>query len=314
MFKDIDLDRPGSHAHLRAALHDGFFLVRNTVPESLLDEAYGFLRAFFALDADAKQACRVPGSNGQSGYTPPLVEHAEKGAVPDWKELFHWGAPLPAHHPLRRRYPARYPDPVFPDHLVPGIGSALRELHTRMLRFQHEVVGTLAEAIGVHPDYFTDLLEDGPVVNRATWYPPMDQAPSARHVWAVEHQDFDLITALPRATAGGLEVLVDGEWVAVDAPPGHAVVNVGMVLDRLTNGLARAAVHRVVARPGQHEGRLSIVQFCHPAPWTTLTPLRVPGAEEGPQRFATLTADELFQRTMYRIRRLDAPPAAVPAR
>lgn len=314
MLKAIDLDRPGSHTHLRAALHDGFFLVRNTVPESLLDEAYDFLHAFFALDADAKQSCRVPGTNGQSGYIPPLVEHAEKGAVPDWKELFHWGRPLPAHHPLRQRFPDRYPDPYFPDHLVPGIGSALRELHAHMLRFQHDVVRTLAEALGAHPDYFTDLLEDGPVVNRATWYPPMAEAPTDRHVWAVEHQDFDLITMLPRATSAGLEVLVDGEWLKVEAPPGHAVVNVGMVLDRLTNGLARAAVHRVVAPPGQREGRLSIVQFCHPAPWTTLTPLRVPGAEEGPQRFATLTADELFQRTMYRIRRLDSAPTPVPAR
>ncbi|MFI2379119.1 isopenicillin N synthase family dioxygenase [Streptomyces sp. NPDC018964] len=310
MLKEIDLARPGGHSHLRSALHDGFFLVRNTVPESLLDEAYDFLRAFFALPAEDKDACRVPGSNGQAGYTPPLVEHAEKGAVPDWKELFHWGAPLPVGHPLRVRYPARYPDPYFPDLLVPGIGSALRELHARMLDFQHDVVRTLADALGAHPDYFADMLEDGPVVNRATWYPPMDLAPSDRHVWAVEHQDFDLITALPRATAAGLEVLVDGEWLAVDAPRGYAVVNVGTVLDRLTNGLARAAVHRVVARPGQHEGRLSIVQFCHPAPWTTLAPLRVPGAEDRPQRFAPLTADELFQRTMYRIRRLDAPSPA----
>ncbi|KOV19788.1 isopenicillin N synthase family dioxygenase, partial [Streptomyces sp. XY152] len=308
MLKEIDLERPGGREHLRGALRDGFFLVRNTVPESLLDEAYAFLHAFFALSPDAKNACRVAGSNGQAGYTPPLVEHAEKGAVPDWKELFHWGAPLPARHPLRLRYPARYPDPYFPDHLVPGIGSALRELHARMVRFQHDVVRTLADALGAHPDYFTDMLEDGPVVNRATWYPPMDQAPSERHVWAVEHQDFDLITTLPRATASGLEVLVDGEWLAVDAPPGHAVVNVGMALDRLTNGFARAAVHRVVARPGQNGGRLSIVQFCHPTPWTTLTPLRVPDTEPAPQRFATLTADELFQRTMYRINRLAAPP------
>lgn len=314
MLKEIDLERPGGREHLRGALRDGFFLVRNTVPESLLDEAYAFLHAFFALSPDTKNTCRVAGSNGQAGYTPPLVEHAEKGAVPDWKELFHWGAPLPARHPLRMRYPARYPDPYFPDHLVPGIGSALRELHARMVRFQHDVVRTLADALGAHPDYFTDMLEDGPVVNRATWYPPMDQAPSERHVWAVEHQDFDLITALPRATASGLEVLVDGEWLAVDAPPGYAVVNVGMALDRLTNGFARAAVHRVVARPGQSEGRLSIVQFCHPAPWTTLTPLRVPDAESAPQRFATLTADELFQRTMYRINRLDIPPIPTPTR
>ncbi|MFE4052893.1 isopenicillin N synthase family dioxygenase [Streptomyces sp. YIM B13518] len=314
MLKEIDLERPGGREHLRGALRDGFFLVRNTVPESLLDEAYAFLHAFFALSPDAKNACRVAGSNGQAGYTPPLVEHAEKGAVPDWKELFHWGAPLPARHPLRLRYPARYPDPYFPDHLVPGIGSALRELHARMVRFQHDVVRTLADALGAHPDYFTDMLEDGPVVNRATWYPPMDQAPSERHVWAVEHQDFDLITTLPRATASGLEVLVDGEWLAVDAPPGHAVVNVGMALDRLTNGFARAAVHRVVARPGQSGGRLSIVQFCHPTPWTTLTPLRVPDTEPAPQRFATLTADELFQRTMYRINRLAAPPIPTPVR
>ncbi|MEZ3181833.1 hypothetical protein KYY02_25110 [Streptomyces pimonensis] len=315
MLKEIDLERPGGREHLRGALRDGFFLVRNTVPESLLDEAYAFLRAFFALSPDARNTCRVAGGNGQAGYTPPLVEHAERGAVPDWKELFHWGAPLPARHPLRMRYPARYPDPYFPDHLVPGIGSALRELHARTVRFQHDVVRTLADALGAHPDYFTDMLEDGPAVNRAAWYPPMDQAPSERHVWAVEHQDSGLLTTLPRATASGLEVLVDGEWLAVDAPPGHAVVNVGMALDRLTNGFAHAAVHRVAARPGQSGGRLSIVQFCHPAPWTTLTPLRVPDTEPAPQRFATLTADELFQRTLYRINRLDAPPPVpTPAR
>ncbi|MFI9778693.1 isopenicillin N synthase family dioxygenase [Streptomyces sp. NPDC051956] len=305
MLTEISLGPHGDRGHIRGALRDGFFVVRNTVPESLLDEAYGFLGSFFALPAEDKAACRVPGSNGQAGYTPPLVETAQKATAPDWKELFHWGAPLPPAHPLRTRFPARYPDPYFPDHLVPGIGSALRELHERMVRFQHDVVRTLADALGAHPDYFAEMLEDGPVVNRATWYPPMDQAPSERHMWAVEHQDFDLITALPRATASGLEVLMDDRWTPVDVPEGYAVINVGMVLERLTGGLARAAEHRVVARPGQREGRLSIVQFCHPAPWTTLTPLRIPGAQDDPQRFPTLTADELFQRTMYRINRLD---------
>ncbi|BAJ31690.1 MULTISPECIES: 2-oxoglutarate and iron-dependent oxygenase domain-containing protein [Kitasatospora] len=314
MLREIDLRAPGDHAHLRAALRDGFFLVRNTVPDGLLDEAYGLLGDFFRLPAEQKAACQVPGSNGQSGYLPPLVETAEKGAAPDWKELFHWGAALPAAHPLRERYPARYREPYFPDHLVPGIGKALTELHTRMREFQLDVVRVLAEPLGVHPDYFTEMLEDGPVVNRATWYPPMDLAPTGQHVWAVEHQDFDLITALPRATAAGLEVLVDGEWLAVDVPEGHAVVNVGMVLDRLTGGLARAAVHRVVAAPGQRGGRLSIVQFCHPTPWTVLTPLAVAGAEGRPQRYPTLTAGDLFQRTMYRINRLDTQraPAARP--
>lgn len=310
MLKEIDLERPGGRQHLRGALRDGFFLVRNTVPESLLDEAYAFLRAFFALTPDAKATCRPAGGNGQAGYTPPLPERTgnrSPGPAPDWQELFHWGTPLPARHPLRLRYPARYPDPYFPDHLVPGIGSALRELHTRLLRFQHDVVRTLAGALGAHPDYFTDMLEDGPAVNRAAWHPPMDQAPSARRVWAMEHQDVDLITARPRATAPGLEVLVDGEWLPVDAPPGYAVVNVGTALDRLTNGFARAAVHRVMAQPGQSGGRLSLAQFCHPAPWTALTPLPVPDTAPSPHRFATLTADELFQRSTYRTHHHLAP-------
>ncbi|WP_329383750.1 hypothetical protein OG625_22005 [Streptomyces sp. NBC_01351] len=310
MLKEIALGTSGDDEHVRAALRDGFFLVRNTVPDALLDEAYGMLGTFFELPAEAKAGCRVPGSNGQSGYLPPLIEHGEKGRAPDWKELFHWGAPLPAAHPLRERYPARYPQPRFPDDLVPGIGAVLGELHAGMARFQLDVVRRIAGALGAAPGYFDEMLEDGPVVNRATWYPPMDQAPSDDHVWMVEHQDFDLITALPRATAAGLEVLIDGAWTPVEVPEGYAVLNVGMVLDRLTGGLARAAVHRVVAAPGRHGGRLSIVQFCHPTPWTVLSPLR----GRGPERYPTLTAQDLFQRTMYRINRLDSQqtPAARP--
>ncbi|MFF2142926.1 isopenicillin N synthase family dioxygenase [Kitasatospora sp. NPDC058190] len=302
---EIDLNSTDGERRLRAALRDGFFFVRNTVPEALLDDAYQLLEAFFTLPTEVKQECRVPGSNGQSGYTPPLIETAEKGRVPDWKELFHWGVRLPENHPLRVRYPARYPEPLLPEDIVPGIEAVLTELHARMLAFQHEVASAVGRGLGVPAEYFAELLQDGPVVNRATWYPPMADAPSKDHVWAVEHQDFDLLTALPRATARGLQVQAeDGSWLSVDAPAGYAVVNVGMVLERLTDGLARAAVHRVVADPDQQGGRLSIVQFCHPAPWTVLAPLRIPGETEHPRRFPILTADDLFQRTMYRINRL----------
>ncbi|MBB1252597.1 isopenicillin N synthase family oxygenase [Streptomyces sp. OF3] len=305
MLRELDIGRRPDTATVRSALKDGFFLVRNSVPEGLLDESYGLLESFFSLPAWQKEDARVPGSNGQSGYTPPLVETAEKsGSKPDWKELFHWGPLLPEGHPLRARYPARYPTPLLPDDLVPGIGKVLTELHTKMQEFQIRVVGVIAEALGVQPSYFEEMLHDGPVVNRAAWYPPMDIAPSPDYTWAVEHQDFDLITALPRATAPGLQVLLqDGEWLPVHAPEGYAVVNVGMVLERLTNGLARAAVHRVVAAPSQGAGRLSIVQFCHPTPWTVLTPLSLPDAPAIP-RHPTLTADALFERTMYRINRL----------
>jgi isopenicillin N synthase-like dioxygenase len=306
MLTEVSLDGPVDAGHVRSALHDGFFLVRRTVPDAVLDDAYGLLAEFFARPADEKAEAVVPGSNGQSGYTPSGVETPEKTRVPDWKELFHWGTRLPPGHPLRRRYPARYPEPYFPDALVPGIGKVLTELHERTLEFQHRVVAVVAEALGAAPSYFAEMIEDGPVVNRAAWYPPMEQAPAPGRIWAAEHQDFDLITALPRATASGLQVLAaSGEWLPVDAPGDHVVVNVGMVLERLTNGLARAAVHRVVATGDRTAARLSIVQFCHPAPWTVLTPLTGPARHPAP-RHPVLTADDLFQRTMFRINRLES--------
>lgn len=309
MLRQIDFTAKHSESVLRTALWDGFFFVRNTVPESLLDEAYGLLGAFFALDDWEKEFCSVAGTNGQAGYTPPLVETPEKTEVADWKELFHWGSRLPGSHPLVQRYPDRYPEPMMPDLLVPGIGKVLTELHERMLRFAHEIAAKIGEALGLHGDYFAEMLRDGPVVNRATWYPPMALAPSAQHVWAAEHQDFDLLTVLPRATAPGLQVLgVDGEWHPATPPEGCAVVNAGMVLERLTGGFARAAVHRVIADPDHSAGRLSIVQFCHPAPWTVLTPVRVPGYEERAPRYPAITADDLFRRTMYRINRLGSGP------
>jgi isopenicillin N synthase-like dioxygenase len=244
-----------------------------------------------------------------------LVETAERSRQPDWKELFHWGRPLPVHHPLRDRYPARYPDPVMPDELIPGIGSALTRLHDALLDLQLEVTDLIGAALGAGSGYFREMLDDGPVVNRATWYPPAATAPSPGSWWAVEHQDFDLITALPPATAAGLEVRVGGGWHRVTVPGKYCVIMAGMVLERLTSGAVPAVFHRVRAEPGQDYGRLSVVQFCHPVPWTVLTPLTLPVGLDGAAVFPVLTAGDLFDRTMYRINRLDSvrEAARVPA-
>ncbi|HXP19400.1 MAG TPA: 2-oxoglutarate and iron-dependent oxygenase domain-containing protein [Streptosporangiaceae bacterium] len=309
MIKEIGIGAsavPGRHAAVREALRDGVFLVRHPIGATLLDEAYGLLGDFFAMPLEAKMKCRAPGTNGQAGYLPALIETAERSRQPDWKELFHWGRGLPAGHPLRERYPSRYPDPLLPDALVPGIASALTGLHEAVFDFQLSVVDAIGCALGTGTGYFREMLADGPVVNRAAWYPPIAGAPSGDCVWAVEHQDFDLITALPRATSAGLEVRVAGSWHPVTPPEGYAVVVAGMAMERLTGGAVPAVFHRVVAGPCQDAGRLSIVQFCHPTPWTVLTPIEVPAGLGTTSRFPTLTAGDLFDRTMYRINRLDS--------
>lgn len=308
MIEELKLGTASAGA--RHALRNGIVIARSPIPRSLLQETYGLLEDFFKLPRAAKMTCHAPGTNGQAGYTPALIETAERSSKPDWKEIYHWGKALSHQHPLRQRYPARYPDQVLPDALVPGIGAAMTRLHSAMLDFQLSVAETIGEAFGIGPTYFREMLEDGPVVNRAAWYPPMAQAPSEGHVWAVEHQDFDLITAMPPATSSGLEILLNGTWQAVSPPEDYAIVIAGMVMERLTGGLMPAVFHRVTALSGQDYGRLSIVQFCHPAPWTVLTPLNLGDDGMNGTPIPTLTAGDLFDRTMYRINRMDADSAS----
>ena len=307
---DVDLDRfeSGPPDAARAvvdgvmrSLASGFVYLRHDVPEDVIDTAYGLLAEFFHLPRDAKERYVAPGSMGQTGYTGLLVETAASRDVPDWKEMLNWGLELPAGHPLRTRYPHRYMARVFPEEHVPGITAALTLLWDRFQDVQRRFLRIVATGLGAHPDYFDGMLRDGPTLCRAIRYPPMPEAPGTGHVWAGEHEDINLTTALPRATAPGLQVLVEGEWVDAVAPAGHAILNTGMMLARVTNGRIPAGPHRVVAPPGEAGERFSVVQFCHPSPWTVLGPMRSCVTPEHPERFSAIEAGAWLDEVLYDI-------------
>jgi isopenicillin N synthase-like dioxygenase len=129
----------------------------------------------------------------------------------------------------------------------------------------------------------------------------MADAAGDAHVWAAEHADINLITALPRASAPGLQVRTADGWVDAAPPSGSVILNTGIMLERLTNGLIPAGWHRVVAHPGQVGDRLSVVQFCHPAGWMVLEPL--PGCVDdgNPRRWGSIRAGDLLARVLWDI-------------
>jgi isopenicillin N synthase-like dioxygenase len=145
------------------------------------------------------------------------------------------------------------------------------------------------------------MLKDGTALTRAIRYPPMTEAPGGEHVWAGEHGDINLITALPRATAPGLQVRTIDGWVDAIAPPGHVIINTGMMLEQLSNGIIPTGIHRVVAAEGDTGERLSVVQFCHPTPWTVLTPLASCITPDHPQRFGAIQAGDRLDEVLYEI-------------
>jgi isopenicillin N synthase-like dioxygenase len=116
-----------------------------------------------------------------------------------------------------------------------------------------------------------------------------------------QHGDINLITALPRATAPGLQVKVGDDWVDATPPDDAVIINTGIMLERLTNGVIPIGWHRVVAAPGYEGERYSVVQFCHPRPWTILSPVPSCCTADNPQRFSAISAEDALDEVLYEI-------------
>ena len=319
---DVDLlaFEQGSRAQRRAvvdgvtrSLTTGFVYTSHDVSDDLLDTAYAMLREFFEKSPDEKQEYVAPGANGQTGYTGLLVETAASSDKPDWKEMLNWSSPIAEGHPLKRKFAGAYPDQVVPEDLVPGITEVLYTFHDAVADLQRRFLRMIAEGIGCHETFFDDMVEDGPTLTRAIRYPAMSELDTALgadgepgHVWAAAHADINLITALPRSTAPGLQVEVNEEWVDAVPPDGGVIINTGLMLERLTNGRIPSGWHRVVAAPGFEGERYSVVQFLHPRPWTVLNPVSTCCTPEWPQRFSAITAADALDEVLYEINLVEA--------
>jgi isopenicillin N synthase-like dioxygenase len=97
------------------------------------------------------------------------------------------------------------------------------------------------------------------------------------------------------ASAEGLEVLSkQNEWIAITALPNQLVVNVGDMLQRLTNGVLKSTTHRVVNPPKEkwHTSRYSIPFFLHPRSEMRLDALANCVSETNPQHEPPISAGE----------------------
>ncbi|HEX6071755.1 MAG TPA: 2OG-Fe(II) oxygenase family protein, partial [Sphingomicrobium sp.] len=127
------------------------------------------------------------------------------------------------------------------------------------------VLRAIARFLKVDEDYFTDTVKDGNSVMRLLHYPAQSE-PTGEHIRAGAHEDINTITLLLGAEEAGLELKTkDGRWIPVISRPGELVINIGDMLQRLTNGLLRSTTHRVVNPPAERRGksRYSMPFFLH---------------------------------------------------
>lgn len=280
----------------------GFVAIKNHgLNKDLQDRLYNSIKEFFALPDEVKSNYEKPEIGYQRGYTGKGKEHAKGRNTGDLKEFYHVGQELdliPDIDPIKAEYPAN----LWPKELPAFKTDAIEAFRTL------ENAGkSMLQAIALHlelpEDYFEDKVAYGNSILRQIHYFPIenpDEVP-ADAVRAAEHGDINLITLLMGASADGLQVLrKDGKWIPITALPDQLVVNVGDMLERLTNKKLKSTIHRVVNPPRElmHTSRYSIPFFMHPRSEMDLTCLESCIDEQHPKLFADATAGEFLEERL----------------
>ena len=283
----VSLVRPAAEvadALGRSFAEYGFAVVRDHgIPGELIERAESLAKAFFALPEELKRAYHVPGGGGARGYTPFGTEKAKDAAVHDLKEFWHVGRSLPEGHSL-----ASYMAPNLWPIELPDFRATFEALYAAFERAGGRVLEAIALHLGLPQDWFAATVEDGNSVLRLLHYPPLSGGDAEGAIRAAAHGDINTITLLLGAEEAGLELLTArGEWKAIAVPQGALVVNVGDMLDRLTNGRLRSTTHRVVNPGGEaaRRSRYSMPFFLHFRPDFLIDPLescRTPGEIPAP--------------------------------
>jgi isopenicillin N synthase-like dioxygenase len=277
----------------------GFAMVSDHgVDQAVVDRAWAMTKAFFALPEADKRAYFIEGGGGARGYTPYKTEIAKGASHVDLKEFWHVGRELAAGHRFADRMAAN----VWPDK-PEGFRETFLALFEQLDRAGDRLLSAIARYLGLAPNWFDPAVADGNSVLRLLHYPPVPaDAPEVR---AGAHEDINLITLLLGAEEAGLQLLEkSGEWLPIKPPEGAMVVNVGDMLQRLTNHVLPSTTHRVVNPPVERRGhaRYSMPFFLHPAPDFLIETLPSTITAENPNRYPTpITAHDYLHERLVEI-------------
>ena len=273
-------------------------VINHGIPKDLVTRYYSESKAFFSLPTEIKSKYEIKGLAGQRGYTSFGKEHAKQSNVGDLKEFFQLGQIVPEGHPLK----AEYPDNVQVAE-VPAFTNTGIELYKSFEASGAKLLKAIAWYLHLDETYFDEKIKEGNSILRAIHYPPITQEPKSA-IRAEQHEDINLITLLVGASAGGLQILdMKNQWLDIVPGEDEIVVNVGDMLQRLTNNYLKSTTHRVVNPPREewHRPRLSIPFFLHPKSEMDLTCLPSTVTAERPLAYEPITAGEYLNERLREI-------------
>lgn len=286
----------------RAFNDSGFVTITNHgVSQELIDKLYKNIQAMFALPLEVKRKYEKPELAGQRGYTSAGKETAKGAKTADLKEFWQIGQTVTDGDAVKEQYPHN-------EYLqeIEEFNGVTREIYQKLEENGKHLLRAIATYLGLPIDYFDQHVHNGNSILRGIHYFPIEnpEALSEDAVRAGAHEDINLITLLIGASADGLEVLTrNNEWLPIKAHHTDIVVNVGDMLQRLTNNKLRSTTHRVVNPPAElmKTSRFSVPFFLHPRSEMDLTCLDACVDANHPKAYSDMTAGEYLDERLREI-------------
>ncbi|XP_039022946.1 protein SRG1-like [Hibiscus syriacus] len=199
----------------------------------------------------------------------------------DWGDLFYVLT-----HPLRLRNPR----------LIPTLASPLRETMERytfdLNNLSTAMLGKIAEALHMKTEEMTVFVGEGRQTIRVNCYPPCEL--SDQVMGLTPHSDSTLITILLQLNdVDGLEIRKGGKWVQIQPLPDAFVINVGDILEIISNGRYYSIEHRVTVHPEKE--RLSFATFFGLGHDGELGPAPSLVSEQTPAKFTRVKVQEFYK-------------------
>jgi isopenicillin N synthase-like dioxygenase len=269
----------------------GFAIIRNhDLNKEKTDLLYDAIKAFFSLDEENKIKYYFPNLYGQRGYVVKGQEHAKGSKKGDLKEFFHIGNPSISD-----------PQNIWP-HEINNFSEVGSEVFLTLENIGLIILKAISMYLDIDIKYFDDKVKGGDSILRSIHYYPLDPSDvSDGAVRAAAHGDINLITLLMGASADGLEILTkQNKWIPIRSNDDELVINVGDMLERLTNKKLMSTIHRVV-NPSADKlatSRYSIPFFMHPKSEMDLSCLSTCYSENNPKQFKDTTAGQFLEERL----------------
>ncbi|KAK3157119.1 hypothetical protein QOZ80_2AG0116430 [Eleusine coracana subsp. coracana] len=152
----------------------------------------------------------------------------------------------------------------------PSFRTSIDRYSTETAKVARCLLEFMAKHLGVEPESLLEMFHGQSQGLRMNYYPPCRQANKV--LGMSPHTDAAGLTLLLQVNGvPGLQIRKDGKWLALDALDGAFIVNVGDVLEILSNGKYKSVEHRAVVHPNRE--RISAAVFHRPCQDALIGPL-----------------------------------------